>query len=383
MSYQFAHLETYSRKSTGKKLSVAQILQEADREPGACQHVEKPEKPTLIYGLQIQDLKALHDRLADEATTTNNKGQTRKIRKDQQTLACIVLSYPADGEDYNLWEDKSLEWLKEKYGENLKSVIKHTDESHPHLHCYLMSEDMKAAGFNEGKKAKDAYMASDEAKSIDSKQANKNGDKAYRQAMRAWQDSYWEKVGLPCGLARIGPGKRRLTRNQWNIEKKQASYLKDTIEKGDQWGKAFKDKIISEAKTEANKILQEADRKLTEISKQIESKESELKEISQKNYIFRIIEDVRKQGFISGLSHSSKIIKQLKSEITDLKESSSKEITRLNHLTLKLSSDLSKKETENNKLIRKVSELDKELSSYKKDIDTSPMHIDTRPDLNL
>lgn len=382
MSYQFAHLETFSRKSTGKKLSVDQVLAEADREQGSCPHVEHPEKPTLVYGLSIQELRALHAQKCDEARLVNSKGQSRSIRKDQQTLACIVLSYPQDGEDYNLWEDKSLEWLKEKYGSQLKTVVSHKDESHPHLHCYLMADDMKAAAFNEGKKAKDDYMKSDEAKSIsktDTKQANKNGDRAYRQAMRAWQDSYFESVAIHCGLSRIGPGKRRLSRSQWQQEKKQASYLKTTIEKGEQWGKAYQEKIIKEAKEQADKILKEADLKLREFQKKIDQKESELKEISSKNYIFRIMEDIRKEGFLAGISHSSKIIKKLKSELIDLKNSSEKEITRLNHFTLKLSSDLSKKETESNRLKKQVSELKEEVSLYKKDIDTSPYSLDTRP----
>lgn len=390
MAYQFAHLETYSRKSTGKKLSVDQILDEADRKDGSCPHVEHPQKPTLVYGLSIEELRGLHSQKCDEATTTNNKGQTRKIRKDQQTLACVVLSYPADGEDYNLWEDKSLQWLKEKYGSQLKTVVSHKDESHPHLHCYLMADDMRAADFNEGKKAKDDYMKSSEAKEIDSKQANKNGDRAYRQAMRAWQDSYWEKVGLPCGLSRIGPGKRRLSRPAWQAEQKQASYLKDTIEKGDKWGKEYKQKIIEEAKAEAQKILKEADLKLREFQKKIDQKESELKEISGKNYMFVVLQNIRNEGFLAGLSKASKDIKKLRSEIIDLKSShesmeqkKNEELTKSNHMILKLSSDKALLETDNNKLKRQVSELKEELSIYKKDMDTSPLNYDTRPDLTL
>lgn len=373
MSYQFAHLETYSRKSTGKKLSVDQILDEADREPGSCPHVKNPSPPDLVYGITIKELRALHAQKCDEARLVNSKGQSRSIRKDQQTLACIVLSYPQDGENYNLWEDKSLEWLKEKYGSQLKTVVSHKDESHPHLHCYLMADDMKAAAFNEGKKAKDDYMKSDEAKSIsktDTKQANKNGDRAYRQAMRAWQDSYFESVAIHCGLSRIGPGKRRLSRDAWKKEQAQASYLKKSIEKGNEWGKAYQEKIIKEAKEQADKILKEADLKLREFQKKIDQKESELKEISGRNYIFKIMENIRTEGFLAGVAKASKDIKKLKSEIIDLKNSSEKEITRLNHFTLKLTSDKALLETNNNKLKREVSELKNELKRY--NIDTSP-----------
>jgi hypothetical protein len=371
MAYQFAHLETFSRKSTGKKLSVDQILDEADREEGACPHVEHPQPPTLVYGLSIQELRALHAQKCDEARLVNNKGQSRSIRKDQQTLACIVLSYPQDGEDYNLWEDKSLEWLKEKYGSQLKTVVCHKDESHPHLHAYLLADDMKAAAFNEGKKAKDDYMKSDEAKAIDSKQANKNGDRAYRSAMRSWQDSYFESVAIHCGLSRIGPGKRRLSRDAWQQEKKQASYLKKSIEKGNEWGKAYKEKIIKEAKEQADKILKEADLKLREFQNQIDAKAEELKEISGKNYMFVVLQNIRNEGFLAGLSKASKDIRKLKSEIIDLKNShkeeeqkKNEELTKSNHMILKLSSDKAKLETDNNRLKRELSEVKMELSKH-------------------
>lgn len=387
MAYQFAHLETFSRKSTGKKLSVDQVLDEANREQGSCPHVKNPQPPTLVYGLSIQELRALHAQKCDEATTTNNKGQKRKIRKDQQTLACIVLSYPADGQDYNLWEDKSLEWLKEKYGSQLKTVVRHTDESHPHLHCYLLDNNMKAAAFNEGKSAKDAYMQSDEAKNIiDTKERNKQGDRAYRQAMRAWQDSYWEHVGLPCGLSRLGPGKRRLSRDAWKKEQAQASYLKKTIEKGDTWGKEYKQKIIEEAKEEAKRILAEADLKLREFQNQIDAKAEELKEISGKNYMFVVLQNIRNEGFLAGLSKASKDIRKLKSEIIDLKNShkeeeqkKNEELTKSNHMILKLSSDKAKLETDNNRLKRELSEVKIELSTYKRDIVTRSYSFDNSP----
>ena len=58
----------------------------------------------------------------------------------------------------------------------------------------------------------------------DTKAANKMGDRAYRAAMRGWQDRYWESVGLPCGQTRLGPGRRRLTRAGHEAEKAQAGH---------------------------------------------------------------------------------------------------------------------------------------------------------------
>lgn len=279
MAYQFAHIEFYSRKSTGKKLSVSQILAEARRDNGACPHVENPRPPAIVYGMSLDDLESLHDRQADQATTTNNKGQTRRIRKDQQTMACVVLSYPADGENFNEWEDKSLQWLKDKYGDALRSVVLHRDEAHPHLHCYIMPDDMKASSLNEGKRAKDAFMQSPEATGLDSKEANKLGDRAYRSAMRKWQDSYWQAVGLPLGLSRIGPGKRRLSRDAWKQEQSQARHLKVTIEKGNNWGQRKRDEVIAECQKIKDEQLRQHDamkKELESISSRLQSEKRNL-----------------------------------------------------------------------------------------------------------
>lgn len=182
--------------------------------------------------MDLSDLEALHDQLCASTKETNSKGITRGIRRDQQTLGCIVLSYPADGENYNLWEDQSLEWLRETYGDDLKTVVRHDDESHPHLHCYLIPKDLRASKYNVGRAAKDAFMSSPEALAIaDKKERNKVGDRRYKEAWRSLQDSYWQTVSLPCGLSRIGPGKRRLTRDQWKAEQSQANHLRATIKK--------------------------------------------------------------------------------------------------------------------------------------------------------
>ncbi len=38
---------------------------------------------------------------------------------------------------------------------------------------------------------------------------------AYNTAMRAFQDRFWEHVAGPSGLARLGPGRQRMSRAQW------------------------------------------------------------------------------------------------------------------------------------------------------------------------
>lgn len=232
MAYQFAHLETYSRKPNKEGVNTQFVFDEASRrEPSACRHVENPSPPGLVYGMNISDLEKLHNDMCDAATTTNANGQSRKIRKDQHTLCTVVLSYPDNPEpgmaSYDEWESRSVEWLKQKYGDDLKTVIRHTDEAHPHIHAYILPENAKAKDFHPGYSSKMKAMDEAMAGGMSKKAANKESNSAYREAMREWQDSYYEAVGRPCGLTRIGPGKRRLSRAEYTIEKAEASRRRD------------------------------------------------------------------------------------------------------------------------------------------------------------
>lgn len=399
MSYQFAHMETYSRKKTDKKFSVKEILAEAARKDGSCPHVENPKEPDLIYGMSIDKLEALHDSKCEDMKETNKKGITRGIRKDQQTLGTIILSFPsiqkdedpaAYEKDFERWKKLSIIWLKEKYGDELKTIIQHTDESNPHLHCYLIPDDLKADKYNIGRCAKKEFLLSDESKGMDKKEANKIGDRKYKEKWREWQDSYFDKVSVACGLTRIGSHSRRLTRKEKKQEQQQAKALSKALNETSRYvsmkkaeAEAYKEKIIKEARAQADKILQEADAKLSDIKKEIKKQESKLEELTNKPLLQKIFDKFRSQGFKQAEAQLKESYKNEIDSLNDELKDTREQISKLNQYTLKLTSDLSKKETENNKLIRKVSELDKELSSYKKDIDTSPMRIDTRPDLNL
>ena len=377
MAYQFAHISFFSRKANSKGQSTSFVFGEARRDPQHSTHVKDPKPPDVVYGLGIDELEALHDRLADEAKTTNSKGQSRAIRKDQQTLACVVLSYPKDGNGFEDWEKKSLDWLKEKYGDNLKSVIRHTDESHPHLHAYLLADDMRASIFNEGKQAKDAFMQSAEAKKMDKKAANKQGDRLYRQAMRGWQDDYYEKVGIPSGLARIGPGKRRLSRDQWQKENQQAESLKKAISQKNGFVRKTKehaqkeaDQLIQEAKKQAAKILADADKRLSDIQKNISQEEEKLSTIQNSWFVKRLYENIRADGIKEGIKKSSSQISKLKKSISKLnkeKETLIKEKEFFDEMRMKdlVSSD--KSEQENNQLKKNISALISENNKLKEE----------------
>lgn len=229
MAFQFAHVETYSRKESKKGgQSVKWVLAEARRDEGACPHVARPVEPKQIYGMSLDDVERLHDELCTSVRYEIAGGKTRAVRQDQHTLFTVVCSYPVRmnevrgdlDEERRLqeWQDRNLDWLKTEYGDSLKCVVRHDDEQFPHIHAYAIPDDLRSRNLHVGVAAKEAVMKSGPENGEDSKAHNKRGDAAYRAAMSAWQNRYFEQVGLPSGLTRLGPGKRRLSRDAWKAE---------------------------------------------------------------------------------------------------------------------------------------------------------------------
>ncbi|MFC3163278.1 hypothetical protein [Ciceribacter thiooxidans] len=280
MAFQFIHMTAYSRKGDGKGRSTSYVFNEARRDPDASFHVSNPASPIVVYGSTIDELERLHDATADAATTTPKGGKPRKVQKTQHTLMTVVASHPhlmeevrADPEkrrEAEDWERRTIAWLRSQYGDKLVSVIRHEDESHFHIHAYVLPDDpaMRAASLHPGQTAKAAVMAAGPAEGEDSKALNKRGDQAYKQAMREWQDSYHETVAIPCGLTRLGPQRRRLTRAEWQAEQTQAKALKTTIERA-KAVKARGESIIASTKEDAAAIREEAARAKAEADRQL------------------------------------------------------------------------------------------------------------------
>jgi hypothetical protein len=219
---QFVHVSVYSlqqpkktSRGADRKWSVRDVLAEANREAQACLHVPRPKPPTLLSGPSIDELEVeigvIHARSTDAAG--------RRLRKDASVLLAGVTSYPRDGIEYEYWKQCAVEWLQLEFGENLRSVVEHTDEAHPHLHFYVVNP----AGGN----VKGLHPGFRAAKGT---QTPKEQKLAYNTAMRAFQDRFWEHVAGPSGLARLGPGRQRMSRAEWKQVKlglpAQAALLK-------------------------------------------------------------------------------------------------------------------------------------------------------------
>lgn len=279
MAYQFIHLESWSRKPDDKGRSTDFIFDEASRKPIASVHVTDPKPPTVIYGLSLDEVRHMHDEAAAAAMTPGARGKLRKIASTQKTLHTVVASHPYTVEDVRAdpkkakevrdWERRTVAWLKEQYGLALKAVIRHTDEQQWHIHAYVLpthDPELRAGLYHPGSVAKKAVKATGRRDGEDAKALNKRADVAYKSAMRDWQDSYHETVAVPCGLTRLGPARRRLTREEWKAEQAQARALQNAVYRAEavkRQGQAYIDRTKAEAtavKAEVAQAKASADR---------------------------------------------------------------------------------------------------------------------------
>lgn len=272
MGYQFIHLETYARKADAKGRDTNFIFAEASRRPEASVHVTNPAPPVIVHGLSVEAVQELHDSAVTSATVEVKGGKSRKIRSDQKSLHTVVASHPFTMDEIRddpgkrreaeRWERRTVSWLQDQYGDDLISVIRHEDESHYHLHAYVVpisDPEMRAAKFHPGVTAKRTIMTSGPADGEDQKALGKRADAEYKAAMRQWQDSYHEAVAVPSGLTRLGPQRRRLSREEWQREKVQARSLQKVVQQARKV-KASGEEFISRTKTDAAKIAADAAR---------------------------------------------------------------------------------------------------------------------------
>lgn len=243
--FQFAHIQNFSRKGDKGGRSVSFILAEARRDPGASLHVSSPQPPGIVWGCSIDDLEREHDDRVAVARKTIAGGKTRSVGREQHTLVTIVVSHPytveeieadpAKRQEVERWEALNVAWARQELGDDLRSIIRHTDERHWHLHIYGLPGDpeMRGSLCHPGQVAKSSVVAAGPAEGEDDKAVRRRSDLAYKGAMRVWQDGYSKAVGVPSGLTRLGPGVRRLERAAWHQERVQAKALKDARDRAE------------------------------------------------------------------------------------------------------------------------------------------------------
>ena len=137
--FQFIRAEVYARRaSTNEKsksiYNISDILGEALRDENHIPHVDNPKEPRYIIGSEV-DIRAIPIKLAEKCRTLQRPCRSKDAGRCC-TLLAGVASFPResannDPELYKKWEELTVDYLKNKYGANLRAVLMHDDEEHP------------------------------------------------------------------------------------------------------------------------------------------------------------------------------------------------------------------------------------------------------------
>jgi hypothetical protein len=198
---------------------IAGITSEGARLPGACNHVQDRREARTIFGISPVEAGKMAVERAGQAFDHGKK--RRRLRRDGWALLAGVVSYPeprsvvesdpAAQQIYSRWLAMTLLFLKECFGEHLRSVVEHTDENYLHLHFYVVPELLLDSRLDLHEIHPGLRMK------WDAKEANackKFQDAAYRSGLSRWQDDYWWAVSRHFGHRRYGPKRTRVIRAQ-------------------------------------------------------------------------------------------------------------------------------------------------------------------------
>lgn len=343
--FQFIHVETYALKASTKqrpvkppkdgkapinppkvknKYSAGQIIDEVLREPDAVPHVANPEKPNFVLGSE-EELRTLIPRIEAAAASYKNPKDGRKLRSDAHVLLAGVASYPREAAEdnpsnYEKWKAKTVDFLREKYGDKLVSVVEHQDESHPHLHFYCVDfENLNAKMLHDGHRA-----------AAQLPQLSKEAGLAFKAAMREYQNNYYQNVGAQVGLTRIGPGRKRATRDEWNAQKSEAKELAKAYEATSE--------IVNEATLQAQSIVNEARQERIRLEQ--ERRDFEVEQITFYEKRRELIAAMKKTKELQAQLHDVDVIQKSRHEMLLKQEKAYQEKLRLtDEIRLRLTDD--------------------------------------------
>lgn len=223
-SYQFIHVNTYSRsfksnkKGKEKGWSAREIADEGSRKPGSySEEIVNPQPPIVHVGVDPQTAVDhayawANDQVEVHINKKTGKEVKRKLREDTPILMAGVFSVPK-GTPPEQWKKTmadSIQFLKDEYGDRLVSVFEHIDEDHPHCHFFVVPRhNERMYDIHDGLKAQREL----------SRNKLPHANEAYKAAMVAFQDRYFAKVGNENGFLRKGPKRERLSRQEWKDRK--------------------------------------------------------------------------------------------------------------------------------------------------------------------
>lgn len=337
--YQFIHYELYSLLPTKKRKSYISVAREFMRVEYACSHVVNPLQPQVLHGVDaIQANEIIKNRVSKARDKIG-----RKLRKDASVVLSGVCSLPPDVYVSDLenettvtkvWIEKNIEYLINKYGENLLSVILHLDEGdpvHPHLHFVISIPDTEEHG-----KANLMYLH----EPLLARQTTEGGKKAkfdaYKNAYRKLQDEYHREVSEKFGLLRLGAKRQRLTRAEYNARKAEASRIRDSLDTIE-----YQKSVIKVKKDELNKHS----KVIEKVKTRLKAKNKSL--IKRENIIEIAIKDkFRNKSTVRFYSEKIERLKSKNRKLRSIVSLHSKEDSEIENIKLRYERKLLEKDNE-------------------------------------
>lgn len=185
---------------------IGDVLAEADRQPGFISHILKPDVPVWSLGSPNEVRSAIAAHMTKSAPVQSKNGTlvNRKRRRDHRCLVAGTISWPNSiaeclSKDYprekmealKKWYQQSRDWLQKQFGDKLIGLCVHRDESHPHIHFFVVGD---AQRLHPGMKNE----------LVDNKRMVVPADRfvAHKLGLKAWLDDFHVDVGQQCGLER-------------------------------------------------------------------------------------------------------------------------------------------------------------------------------------
>jgi hypothetical protein len=201
------------------KPKISNIVGELLREVGYCAHVERPQPPVCVFGLEVDLLRAREKTLYENASKLSKPYMrggvefTRRQQKSEPILLMTVVSYPEPSmirtNERDKWERRVIRLARVRWRDKFKGAYAHVDENYYHLHLWVDDDGGPVKRLHSGHQFANA-----------AKKANPAADRktlavAYQAGVTQCQDWAHERLGKVMGWARRGDAPRpRLARGE-------------------------------------------------------------------------------------------------------------------------------------------------------------------------
>lgn len=335
--YQFAHIETYSakgktsagpedqhnKKKNGQTAwNAQQIIDELERLEHASQHIipDRP-GPEIVAG-DVDNFADLRDAQLKAASVETKFPYTkpdgtleqrkRKIRNDSASIYASVVSLPIRTEDALADQDlaakskailiKAIDHERkriENAGGRVMMGVIHWDEKFLHAHILALDPVRGVVRqLHPGQVSKGEVIEKAKGRKIEKSEVNKLGNIAYCDAMRGWQNDFYEAVFKEAGLMRYGPRRERLSTADYKRAKEAAKFRVDD--------ELHRDLILT-TKAEAENELQRAKAKTASAEQKSAAFEAGAAAVLEEKVIYRPSTSKKSEGLKYGPNAPSNV----------------------------------------------------------------------------